>query len=404
MLCGDFNEVLCQEEHDGPSLRSENEMELFRSCLDDCGLTDLGFSGPTFTWSNRQSGDALVRVCLDRAVANGAFKELFDDVNVENLITTTTDHFAVLIRLQQFVHPEQRRPVQSGFRYEAAWIRAPDYQDVVVLHAWADANQGSRSLQSTWDSLQEVASKLQKWGVDSFGSVKKEIRQLERKLKALRLQSRSAANDLAASKAERRLCELFEREEIMARQRSRVEWLKGGDRNTAFFHGPASARRSTNKVRSLVREDGTRCDDLPGIKGMAEEFCGKLFTLETFDDTAVIDAIVPKVTADMNADLTKPYLDEEIKTALFQMGPTKAPGPDGFPALFYQKHWDFFKESICSAVRGFLLGDGIPKGVCDSVIVLIPKVNNPVHLKNFIPISLCNVLYKIASKVLANRL
>ena len=57
-----------------------------------------------------------------------------------------------------------------------------------------------------------------------------------------------------------------------------------------------------------------------------------------------------------------------------------------------------------SAVRGFLSGDGIPEGFCDSVIVLIPKMNNPEHLKNFRPISLCNVLYKIASKVLANRL
>jgi hypothetical protein len=62
------------------------------------------------------------------------------------------------------------------------------------------------------------------------------------------------------------------------------------------------------------------------------------------------------------------------------------------------------KNDICSAVRGFLLGEDIPEGFCDSVIVLIPKMNNPEHLKNFRPISLCNVLYKIASKVLANRL
>ena len=53
------------------------------------------------------------------------------------------------------------------------------------------------------------------------------------------------------------------------------------------------------------------------IKGMTEQFYGNLFTSEPFDDAAVIDAIPPKITQGMNADLTKPYSDDEIKAALF---------------------------------------------------------------------------------------
>jgi hypothetical protein len=119
---------------------------------------------------------------------------------------------------------------------------------------------------------------------------------------------------------------------------------------------------------------------------------------------AVLDAIPCKVSPELNADLTKEYTNEEIKAALFQMGPTKAPGPDGFLALFYQTHWEFLHEEICQAVRSFLDGSPLLEGLCDSVIVLIPKVTNPEHLKNYHPISLCNVLYKIALKVLANHL
>jgi hypothetical protein len=59
IACGDFNEVLCQEEHAGPRDRLHSQIELFKECLDDCGLMDLGFSGPMFTWSNKQEGDAL---------------------------------------------------------------------------------------------------------------------------------------------------------------------------------------------------------------------------------------------------------------------------------------------------------------------------------------------------------
>lgn len=64
--------------------------------------------------------------------------------------------------------------------------------------------------------------------------------------------------------------------------------------------------------------------------------------------------------------------------------------------LFYQTHWDFIKNDIYGVIRSFLKGDPIRYRLCDSVIVLIPKVSNLVHLSNFRPISLCNVLYKIA--------
>jgi hypothetical protein len=71
--------------------------------------------------------------------------------------------------------------------------------------------------------------------------------------------------------------------------------------------------------------------------------------------------------------------------------------------LFHQTQWDFFKEEICHAVRSFIHGGEVPEGFYDSVIVMIPKVTKPKDLKNFRPIGLCNMIYKIASKVLANR-
>jgi hypothetical protein len=364
----------------------------------------LGFEGPKFTWNNRQDVNTHVKVRLDRAVANGLFSSLFENCMVENIITTSSDHYAILISLERLSRVVTEAPVHHNFKFEAMWLRAPEYRDFLEKE-WSEGVGGQHSLQNTWSNLNHVAGSLKDWSYATFGSVRKKIRKLEGRLRYIRGQPVSESILEEARSVERELCELFEREEIMAHQRSRVEWLCEGDRNTTFFHARASARRRTNKIDMSMRADGSKCEAHGEIKSMIHLFYEELFSSESCTSTEdILNAIPSKVTNEMNEDLCKPYTDEEIGKALFQMGPTKAPGPDGFPALFYQTHWDFFKDEICHAVRCFIVGGDVPEGFCDSIIVLIPKVTKARHLKNFRPIRLCNVIYKIASKVLANRL
>lgn len=106
----------------------------------------------------------------------------------------------------------------------------------------------------------------------------------------------------------------------------------------------------------------------------------------------------------MNEWLIRPFRDEEVDHALFGMAPSKAPGLDGFNAGFYQRHWGLIKEDVTKAVLDFLNGGHMPDVINKTIIVLIPKVKNPRNITQYSPISLCNVVYKICSKVLANRL
>jgi hypothetical protein len=72
--------------------------------------------------------------------------------------------------------------------------------------------------------------------------------------------------------------------------------------------------------------------------------------------------------------------------------------------IFLQRNWDLFKADVILAVQKFFSDGIMPEGVNDTTIVLIPKKDDPAELKDFRPISLCNVIFKVVSKFLVNRL
>jgi hypothetical protein len=110
----------------------------------------------------------------------------------------------------------------------------------------------------------------------------------------------------------------------------------------------------------------------------------------------------PSLDFDVFNRLASSLNDDEIKKALFDMSPWKAPGPDGYPAGFYQQAWDIVGSSIISFIRQAWLQPDILKTVNHTNICLIPKTGHPEFVNQFRPIFLCNTLYKIVSKVVVN--
>lgn len=136
---------------------------------------------------------------------------------------------------------------------------------------------------------------------------------------------------------------LLEEEEIYWRQRSREDWLRWGDKNTKWFHKKASLRRKTNEIKGIIDNSGCWNEDINIIEETFTNYFEHLFkssdpNLDHIKST--LYGISPKVTQEMNNALSVPFTKTEIEKAIHDMFPTKAPGSDGFPVLFYQKYWN----------------------------------------------------------------
>lgn len=102
--------------------------------------------------------------------------------------------------------------------------------------------------------------------------------------------------------------------------------------------------------------------------------------------------------------LLAPVSNEVIKNAIFSMHSDKSLGPDGFSPGFFKHSWNIIHEDFCAAIHEFFDTGKLLKEINSTFISIIPKKANVNHVGQFCPISLCNVVYKTITKIMANRL
>ena len=231
----DFNELLEVGDKSGGVPQSHNLMQSFREVLDECGFIDLGYSGLDFTWHGKWRGE-LVWERLDRGVANYEWLDLFPTGRVVHLHCFTFDHRPLLLSLDP--NGESQRWKRKPFRFEVMWTVDLGCSNT-VSRAWA-TQVDSTPIHVATVKLKRYKKKLKKWSRHHFGNVKKQIKETKE------LSSQAEANsvrdgnyqEVATLKAE--LNKLYDKEEQMWHQRSRVQWIKSGDKNTKFFHKTAT--------------------------------------------------------------------------------------------------------------------------------------------------------------------
>ena len=98
LMLGDYNELLSSHDKLGGNPLNPRRVQLFKECLDACGMVDLGFHGPKFTWVNKRDVGCFIQERLDRGFANTAWSDLYPEAAIHHLARTHSDHFLVLLR------------------------------------------------------------------------------------------------------------------------------------------------------------------------------------------------------------------------------------------------------------------------------------------------------------------
>jgi hypothetical protein len=401
-LCvGDFNEITAQSEKTGVVLRKESQMSQFRDVLEDCHFSDLGFTGSKYTWTNCRQDESFIKERLDRAVANISWIQLYKKVEVRILAARTSDHKPLLI---SFTNMEEKgRQFQGGGKFEVKWLADEESREIIT-NAWNDGVGGDSSIQVVQHKLETCKSALRRWNGQKYGCAEKAIKKKTKELEILQ-KNESVMDGLEIKKLQQEIDFLLEQEDLRWKQRAKQNWYRQGDKNTPYFHAWASHRRKVNQIQKIQDDDGRIWEKPDEISKSFLDFYQNLFmTSGVHGVEECLLGLETRVTDVMNGDLLKTFNMVEVDVALQQMHPLKSPGPDGMSACFYQTAWPTVRHEVGSAVLDFLNGGSFEATINATYIALIPKIKNPSRITEYRPISLCNVIYKLIAKVLANRL
>lgn len=338
-------------------------------------MIELDFIGPKFTWSHGNSVDTRRLARLDRALCDEEWRKKFPEAFVTHCAHGYSDHSPILLQLRSNVAD---RIGDRPFRFQAAWLTHRQFMEF-IRREWP--TEGSMK-----QRLEDLGGSLKLWNRDVFGHIKQRKDRLRARLAGVQ-RVLSQFTSTAMLKLEQRLKrqweEVLTQEEILWHQKSRVQWLQAGDRNTQFFHLSTLIRRRRNKVEAIQNEVGEWITDQLALKNLFVDYFQKLYAADHQPRGTFITGKFPLLTAPVFGKLSSRYTKEEVLCALKAMGPLKAPGPDGFPAIFYQQAWEIVGNDISKDTIRLLEGGDLHPGLAEALMVLIPKGDHPESVKNF---------------------
>lgn len=266
----------------------------------------------------------------------------------------------------------------------------------LVVQFWEDNNF------HFLDKTLNLSHVLLVWNRNTFGNIfakkKKILVQLAGIQRSLDFSTNRFLIDLNCELQEE-LDQNLSQEETYWKQKSRVKWNQEGNRNTKFFHLSTVISRRKNKIEGLFNKHNFWCSFKNELHKVALEYFEDLFIANP--NTGIphnwpnhFKSSSSRQAANLNCEISL----DEVRNALFSIGPSNAPGEDGYPAMFYLHFWHTCHRDIYDTIKSMSLPDSLN----NTLITLILKNNNPTSMSNLRPVSLCNTIYKVLAKVIVS--
>eukprot|EP00253_Pinus_taeda_P023098 PITA_23098 len=297
IIGGDFNMITKLEEKLGGRSRLEQENTHFKDFIQNTSLIDLQF-------------------CNDNSVHLGG------DVAAAILPHSGSDHWPISLQWQRAGNTTGR-----PFRFEEFWLTHPEFKDFIRT-TWNTfiPPEGSKMFQFQ-QKLKYVKSHLKCWNYETFGNIFKAQQDLNKEMAELQQQVITGGHTEGTLEQEQRIHNQLEerrkQEEILWKQKSRIRWLKEGERNTKFFHRTTVQRRVHNNIPFIQKQGGLRVKHHEEIEKEFLNHFKQVHQEPNVDMRPAIERItqnVPKlITEEHNELLLRPILTQEVDTAMSQL-------------------------------------------------------------------------------------
>lgn len=410
LVMGDFNEILDGSEHsEFENLgRLSYGMRDFQQMVLSCQLMNMGYQGPLFTWCNKRA-EGLVCKKLDRVLMNNEAMHRFASAYSVFEAGGCSDHMRCKIQVLQ-----AEEKIKRPFKYVNAIGKLPNFLPMVkeywestdkLFHSTSTMHRFSKKLKSLKPLIREL-------GKEKLGNLclrAKEALSILCEKQKITLSNPTPEAILVEAEAYEKWLHVADLEEDFLKQRSKLHWLDIGDQNNKNFHNAIKTRQAQNTLREIKCLDGRMATSHSDIKLEAERHFSSFLNHvpESFQGASVAELkclLDFECNAEDCAGLEAEVTAEEIKQVLFSMPSNKSPGPDGYPSEFFKVTWPVLGQDFTVAVQSVFKFAFLPKGVNSTILALIPKKTDASEIKDYRPIACCNVLYKVVSKILANRL